>query len=252
MTLYGQRRTAMQVETINEDLQECRGLLYAYDSLYANANNSKGLYRLRDTNGDDSFDEVKLLREFPGSVGHGRNDLALGPDGLIYSIHGDAVDVPKDNITDYTSPFRESRHGKNSKEGHLLRTDRDGIKWELLTAGLRNPFGVAFNSRGDAFTYDADAEFDMGSPWYRPTRVDQLVSGGDFGWRGVTGKWPPYFPDHADNALPTLDIGRGSPAAVMFGTQLEFPPEYGRGLDIPVLSYSDCPVRTVVGVRQRE
>src|SRR5206468_5582350 len=86
------------------------------------------------------------------------------------------------------------------------------------------------NPRGDLFTYDADAEFDMGSPWYRPTRIDQLVSGADFGWRGVTGKWPPYFPDHADNALPTLDIGKGSPTAVAFGTHSNFPPEYRRAL----------------------
>ena len=35
----------------------------------------------------------------------------------------------------------------------------------------------------------------------------------------MTGKWPPYFPDHPDNALPTLDIGSGSPTAVAFGTQ---------------------------------
>ena len=30
------------LELINEDLNECRGLLWAYDSLYVNANNSKG------------------------------------------------------------------------------------------------------------------------------------------------------------------------------------------------------------------
>ena len=85
-------------------------------------------------------------------------------------------------------------------------------------AGLRNPFGVAFNPAGDLFTYDADAEFDMGTPWYRPTRIVQLLTGADYGWRGVTGKWPPYFADHPDNAPATLDIGRGSPTAVAFGT----------------------------------
>ena len=47
----------------------------------------------------------------------------------------------------------------------------------------------------------------MGSPWYRPTRVVHLAPGADFGWRGVTGKWPPYYPDHPDNAVPNLDIG---------------------------------------------
>ena len=84
----------------------------AHDALYANANNSKGLYRLRDTDGDDRFDEVKLLRQFPGGVGHGRNDLALGPDGMIYSMHGDSVEVPLDDIRDYTSPLRERRSGQ--------------------------------------------------------------------------------------------------------------------------------------------
>jgi putative heme-binding domain-containing protein len=82
------------------------------------------------------------------------------------------------------------------------------------------------------FTYDADAEFDMGAPWYRPTRVDHITAGADFGWRGVTGSWPPYFPDHADNAPPALDIGKGSPTAVQFGTGSKFPPRYRRALFI--------------------
>ena len=219
------------VERINEDLLECRGLLFAHDSLYANANNSKGLYRLRDTNDDDRYDEVKLLHPFPGGVGHGRNDLALGPDGMIYSIHGDSVDVPTEFI-DRTSPYRENRRGIKIAEGHVIRTDRDGKTWEMVAAGLRNPFGIDFNADGEMFTYDADAEFDMGSPWYRPTRVNHLVSGGDFGWRGVTGKWPPYFPDHPDNAPANLDIGKGSPTSVKFGDKSSFPPKYQRALFI--------------------
>ena len=178
-------------ETINDTLRECRGLLYAYGALYANANDSKGMYRLRDSNGDGRFDEQTLLREFPGSLGHGRNDLALGPDGLIYSIHGDAVDVPLADITDRTSPFRETRRGRPEREGHLVRTDREGKHWELVAAGLRNPFGIDFNREGEWFTYDADAEFDMGAPWYRATRIQQLVSGADYGWRGRTGQMAP-------------------------------------------------------------
>ena len=192
-------------ETINDTLLECRGLLYAHGCLYANANNSKGLYRLRDSNGDDQFDEVKLLREFPGGVGHGRNDLALGPDGLIYSIHGDSVELPQANIDDRTSPFRDGQLGKPQNQGHVIRTDRNGKHWELVAAGLRNPYGIGFNKDGELFTYDADAEFDMGAPWYRPTRLDHLVSGADFGWRGLTNQWPPYELDHADNGTANSD-----------------------------------------------
>ena len=61
LTLAADRRTVSQVETIEDTLLECRGLLFAHDSLYVHANNSKGLYRLRDTNGDDKFDDVRLL-----------------------------------------------------------------------------------------------------------------------------------------------------------------------------------------------
>jgi putative heme-binding domain-containing protein len=232
MTLAEDGRSVARVETINDELLECRGLLYAHSALYASANNSKGLYRLSDADGDGRFEEVRLLRDFPGGVGHGRNDLALGPDGMIYWIHGDSVDVPAVGITDRTSPLREARRGEKTSEGWLLRTDAEGTKWEVVCGGMRNPFGIAFNPAGDLFTYDADAEFDMGAPWYRPTRVLQLRSGADFGWRGVTGKWPPYYPDHADNALPVLDIGKGSPTAVAFGTGSKFPPPYQDALFI--------------------
>jgi putative heme-binding domain-containing protein len=219
------------LETIDKSLEECRGLLFAHGALYVNANNSMGLYRLRDSDADDTFDEITLLYTSGGGVGHGRNDLALGPDGAIYSMHGDSVDLPR-NLFDRTSPFREQRRGASTSEGHLLRFAPDGSAGEVVASGLRNPYGIDFNADGELFTYDADAEYDMGAPWYRPTRVDQLVSGADFGWRGVTGAWPPYYPDHPDNAQPTLDIGKGSPTAVKFGSASQFPPLYQRALFI--------------------
>lgn len=92
------------VETVNTNLAECRGLLFAFNALYANANNSKALYRLRDTDGDDRFDEVKLLRATAGGVGHGRNDLVLGPDNFLYLIHGDDVRLPAEGVAP-ASPF---------------------------------------------------------------------------------------------------------------------------------------------------
>jgi putative heme-binding domain-containing protein len=219
-----------RVETVNDSMKECRGLLFIGDDLYVNANESKGLYRLP-ARGDDQFGEPELIYESSGGVGHGRNDLTLGPDGKIYSIQGDSVNLPT-NARDFTSPFRDARRGIKTSEGHLLRIDPATKSVEILAGGLRNPFGIAFNPRGDCFTYDADAEYDMGAPWYRPTRVDHLALGGDFGWRGVTQQWPPYFPDHPDNAVPGYNIGKGSPTAVKFGTQSNFPPRYRDALFI--------------------
>ena len=230
MTLTNDGRRVTQVERINDSLEECRGLLFAFGDLFANANNSRGLFRLR-SDGNDQFGEPELLYGSSGGVGHGRNDLALGPDGKIYMIHGDAVDLPE-KCVDYTSPFRAARRGERTREGHLLRISPDGGPVEVLAAGLRNPFGIDFNVDGEVFTYDADAEYDMGSPWYRPTRVSHLVTGGDYGWRGVTKSWPSYYPDHPDNALPNLDIGKGSPTAVKFGARSNFPSPYRDALFI--------------------
>ncbi|MBI2948045.1 MAG: c-type cytochrome [Verrucomicrobia bacterium] len=224
-------QSAIRVEAIDDTLDEVRGLLFAHDSLYANANRSRGLFRLRATAGNGQFDEVKLLQQTRAG-GHGRNDLALGPDGLIYMIHGDDVDLPPGTLKRTPPIVPDLLPGENLTHGHLIRADRDGKRWELVASGLRNPYGVDFNADGEAFSYDADAEHDMGAPWYRPTHVRHLVSGADFGWRRVTGRWPPYYPDHADNPPATLVIGKGSPTAVKFGTRSRFPPAYRRALFI--------------------
>jgi putative heme-binding domain-containing protein len=238
----------VRVEVINTNLLECRGLLFAQSALYANANNSKGLYRLRDLDGDDQFEDVQLLKATPGGVGHGRNQLALGPDGMIYSIHGDDVGLPGDGVStnspmrhyaeDRLLPCEWDKHLFNASArmpfGHLIRTDPDARSWELVAGGLRNPFGIDFNERGDLFTFDADMEWDVGMPWYHPTRVLHLVPGGDYGWRRGTGVLPVWSPDTLPSAV---DIGLGSPTAVKFGTKSNFPEPWRSALFILEWAY---------------
>jgi len=231
MSLPARGEEEIAVEKLASDLQEPRGLLWAHGSLYVNANNSKTLYRLRDTDGDDRFDERRALYRSAGGNGHGRNAIALGPQRRIHVIHGDSPDLPRD-LADRTSPYREHRRGATTREGHVLRFDPDGSGGEIVAAGLRNPYGIDFNTDGEMFTYDADAEFDMGASWYRPTRVRHLVSGADYGWRGVTGSWPPYFPESPLSPPSTLDVGKGSPTGVRFGTASAFGPRYRRALFI--------------------
>ncbi|MGI9243818.1 MAG: DUF7133 domain-containing protein, partial [Verrucomicrobiales bacterium] len=181
-----------ETELVEDTLLEVRGLLFAHGALYANANNSKGLYRLRDTDGDGRFEESERLMETGGGVGHGRNDLALGPDGMIYSIHGDSVKLPEG------IDRRRPRFGRpGNEQGYVVRFDADGKNRELMVTGLRNPYGIAFNRDGEAFTYDADNEGDIGLPLYRPTRVNHLVSGANYGWLqgGGNKSWPVYTPE---------------------------------------------------------
>jgi putative heme-binding domain-containing protein len=232
-----------RVEMINTNLLECRGLLFAHGALYANANNSKGLYRLRDLDGNDQFEDVQLLKATPGGVGHGRNQLALGPDGMIYSIHGDDVGLPREGLStnsplrhyaeDRLLPCEWDKHLFNASAkmpfGHLVRTDREGRSWELVAGGMRNPFGLDFNPRGDLFTFDADMEWDAGMPWYHPTRVLHLVPGGDYGWRRGTGVLAVWS---ADTLPSVVDVGLGSPTAVKFGTRSNFPEPWRSALYI--------------------
>ena len=228
-TFNDQHKRIARSETLKIRLKECRGQVYAHDSLFVHANQSKGIYRLRDTNGDGAFDEQKLIYQSEGGFGHGRNALTLGPDGKIYAIHGDSIQLPAE-ARDLTSPVRRQFKPFRLNEGHVLRMNADGSEKEIFAAGLRNPYGIAFNADGEAFTYDADAEYDMGTPWYRPTEVKHLTSGSDFGWRAVTGSWPPYYPDHFEHTQACVVIGKGSPTGVRFGTNSHFPPDYQKAM----------------------
>ena len=117
------------------------------------------------------------------------------------------------------------------KGGHVIRTDSEGSTWEVVASGLRNPYGIDFNEDGEAFTYDADSERHVGLPWYRPTRMNHLVAGTDYGWRS-RGElpWPIY---HADILPPNVLIGRGSPTTVKFGYRSNFPTRYRRAFFAP-------------------
>ena len=113
--------------------------------------------------------------------------------------------------------------------GWVMKLSPDGKDREMLNMGYRNPCDFALNRDGELFIYDADMEWDIGAPWYRPTRINHGVSGGESGWRATSKKWRKYFPDTVGSVV---DIGPGCPTGVIAGTDAKFPTHYRDALFI--------------------
>jgi len=255
------------VEKVPAAITGAQGLLWAFDALYVvcNGGTGSGLYRVTDSDGDEMPDKVEKLRTFEGGGEHGPHNVVLSPDGRrLFVILGNHTKVPF-GVTNVTEPQTmggmrttqrrvelaadgASRLPANWDEdviiprlwdanghaagilapgGSIVSTDPEGKSWELWSGGYRNPYDLAFNADGELFAYDADMEWDFGTPWYRPTRVNHATSGSELGWRSGAAKWPPTYAD----SLPALvDIGPGSPVGACFGYGAKFPGKYQRAL----------------------
>ncbi len=252
----GSKLKNTDVSPLDLEIGEAHGLLWAFNSLYVAVNkrwnddvhdeeeNGSGVYRITDSNGDGQLDKVNMLLKLSGAGEHGPHSLVLAPNGEeIYFIAGNHTLIPEsllknsrlpvnwqeDNLF---TPYLDARgHANDIKApgGWISKFNPEGTDWELISAGYRNPFDMAFNQDGELFTYDADMEWDIGMPWYRPTRICHVTSGSEYGWRTGSGKWPEYYGD----ALPAVhNLEQGSPTAVLSGAKLKFPSRYKNGLFI--------------------
>ena len=192
MTVSG---TDVEVERLETPVQRAQGLLHVDGVLYCNVNaplaEGGGLHRLRDLDGDGSFEDHRQLSAWDWGGEHGGHAIRLGPDGMLYILQGNHV-RPPESLAD-ASPLRNWDEdvlverlwdprghavGRMSPAGHVLRTDLEGSRWELVAGGLRNAYDMDFDEDGELFAYDADMEWDVGTAWYRLPRVVHLVSGG--------------------------------------------------------------------------
>ena len=241
-------QTGEQVADSVIQMGYAQGLLYAFSSLYVMVNHrgseefekTSGLYRLQDTDGDDQYDKIELLKHLDGAGEHGPHSIVMAPDQKsLYVIAGNHTDLPEidsyrlpkvwadDNLFPLIKDPRGHANDRGAPGGWIAHIDPEGKNWELVAAGFRNPFDLAFNELGDMFTYDSDMEWDLGMPWYRPTRICHVTSGGEFGWRTGNQKWAPAYPD---NLPPVLNIGQGSPTSVSYGKDAKFPEKYKHSL----------------------
>jgi putative heme-binding domain-containing protein len=243
---------ATRLEPIALDIGHANGLLWAFDSLYVMVceegvhGHGSGVYRVRDTDGDDRLDSVEFLRKIHGGGDHGPHALVLSPDGASITVvcgnatrmteirHHRVPPVWKDDLALPKLTGHGFMLGAGGPAGYFARMSPDGSEWTLFAAGFRNQYDAAYNRHGELFTYDADMEWDIGMPWYRPTRVNHVVDGTEAGWRSVSGKWPEYY---ADSLPPVINVGRGSPTGVAFGYGTRFPAKWQEALFIADWTY---------------
>jgi putative heme-binding domain-containing protein len=231
-----------RVSRLDIPLTGSQGVLWFEGSLYVSINHSKkgeqGVYRVRRE--ADGWAEPERLMSLRGQGEHGPHSLVASPDGeWIYFCSGNHTNLPEVEYShvprvwdeDQLLPRRPDARGHANNRmapgGWVIRFRPDGGRRELISIGYRNQYDLAFNARGDLFTYDADMEWDLGMPWYRPTRICRVLAGSEFGWRHGTGKWPEYYEDSMPS---THDIGPGSPTGLISGRGARFPAKYQRAL----------------------
>ena len=243
----GQALDPAKIEKVPAAIRAVNGLLWFNNGLYCAVNDYEnkipsGLYRVTSSKNDDVLDKVELLREMNARGDHGVHAIVPAPDGKsLFLITGNGTKptafsgskVPLVWGEDHVLPRMPDGRGFMREVlgpgGIIYQVSLDGETFTPYSSGYRNIFDGAFNRDGELFTYDADMEYDFNTPWYRPTRVNHVTSGSEYGWRNGAGKRPEWYPD---NLGAVANIGPGSPTGVTFGYGAKFPAKYQDALFI--------------------
>lgn len=230
--------TGVQVKKMILPATGAQGLTWFKGSLYANVS-GKGLFRMSSTGKDGLLDEMKFLKGPQSPSEHGNHALVPVPDASgIYVVNGNHTPPPKEytsRLLNWEEDILLSRQwdarghaaGILAPGGYISRIDGNASQWDIISIGYRNAYDMAIHPNGEMFTFDSDMEWDMGMPWYRPTRILHVVSGSDYGWRSGSGKWKAFYEDSHPSVL---DVGPSSPTGVLFGTGARFPEKYQKAL----------------------
>ena len=148
------RAADTRIEKIDLPVGAAQGMAFVKGSICLQANGDefqgRGLFKVSDTNGDDTFDKVDLMRGYTERAGeHGPHYVVPGPDGeSIYVIVGNQTP-----LTEYTKNLVPAVWQENlllprvygrgfmkdalAPRGWVAKVSLDGKDWELITNRLR-------------------------------------------------------------------------------------------------------------------
>jgi glucose/arabinose dehydrogenase len=123
---------------------------------------------------------------------HKGGRLAFGKDGKLYVTLGDEHSIVEDTVDSTSSVPQDT----NDVRGKILRYDPDGsipsdnpfgADSPVWAAGLRNPFGIAFDTDGDAFVTSNGPTGDIGTPATGYDLAFRVEAGGRYQWPACYG-----------------------------------------------------------------
>ncbi|MDP3072740.1 MAG: c-type cytochrome [Opitutaceae bacterium] len=161
------------------------------------------IWRLTDTDGDGRADvREKLYDGFGFKDTHGMSSSYwLWFDGWVYGTHGFAN---KSEVVD------RAGRAVTLTSGNTYRFRPDGSRFEVFVHGQTNPYGLAFDARGDLYTADSHSK-----PVYL------LIPGGYYEGIGKEHDGLGFAP-----AITTDDHGSSAIAGLAHYSAAHFPPEY--------------------------
>ena len=148
------------------------------------------IWHLRDTDGDGKCDQRdKLYGPFDHTRDtHGMcNSFTRGYDGWMYACHG---------FNNQSTVAGQDGHAVTMHSGNTFRIRLDGSRIEHYTYGQVNPFGMAYDARGDLLTADCHTK-----------PVTLLIRGGHYDSFGRPHYGLGYVPDVMDHLHGSTAIG---------------------------------------------
>ncbi len=158
------------------------------------------IYRTTSTiDGDPAEPKVWFEKSYPGNSAyvHGMENIAFGPDGMLYAGNGARTDANQTNTdTNYY------QGGEIAITSSMWRLDPrvENPEIEIFAKGVRNPYGFCWNDKGEMFATENGPDADA------PEELNLIQKGHHYGFPYRFGDWTRKAYEHTPDAPPGLEF----------------------------------------------